>query len=323
MGSLGMSKWGFALILFLGTGAFAGEQKSARLIYARMDGASSCPDPLSMEKAVAARIGYNPFHDDAIEVIRVFVELRRDVLGARLEMRSGTTLRGKRDLESTSRDCSELAAALSLAIAIAIDPQTWIGKSSSPAAVQATPPIAAASVMAPPPPPPLVTAEASSIKLQAALGVMGLWGTSPNFTGGLVARVTVGGARWSLSLDGRGELPQTMRAGPGEVSVTNIVGSVSPCAHFSVVGACGVVAGGITRAAASGLIDSREGIAPFFQAGARVRADVPLTERLGVGASFDAMVPLVRAVLNVGSERLWATQPITLFGSLLLTVSLL
>lgn len=323
MRSIAMSKLGLALVTLLSTAALAGEQKTAKLIYARLDGATACPDPWSMQKAVASRLGYNPFKDDAVDVIQVFVERRRDVLGARLEMRSGNTVRGKRDLESTSSDCGELAAALSLAIAIAIDPQTWMGNATPPVTAAPSAPAAPPSVMAPPPPPPLVAAEVSSLKLQAALGVMGLWGTSPQFTGGLVARVTLGGPHWSVSLDGRGELPQTMRAGPGEVSVTNIAGSLAPCAHYSYFGACGVVAGGITRVTSRGLLESRDGVAPLFQAGGRVRADFPLTGRLGLGGSVEALVPLARAVLEVGGETLWATPPVNLSGSLLLTFSLL
>ena len=322
MRSLAMSRRCVGLITLLSTLALGGELKSAKLIYARLDGAESCPDAWSMEKTVAERLGYNPCHADATDVIRVFLERRGDALGARLEMRSGTTTRGKRDLVSTSRDCGELAAALSLAIAIAIDPQTWIGSAAPPVAA-GPPPAPAAAVMAPPPPPPLVAAEASSLKVLAALGVMGLWGTTPQFTGGLVARVSLGGEHWSLSLDGRGELPQTIAVGPGEVSVVNIVGSFAPCAHFSYFGACGVVAGGVTRVTSRGLVQSRDGLAPLLQAGARARADVPLTGRLGLGASVDALVPLTRTVLDVGSETLWASPPVNVSGSILLTFRLL
>lgn len=319
--------WVLPLVLATALWARAEETKptqrpTARLRYARLDGAEACPSLLQTERAVAARLGYHPFRPDAKDVIEAFVDRRGNGLRARLELKdvNGTT-RGKRELDSPSLDCSELSSALTLAIAIAIDPQAFLGGPPPP---PPTPPIPVASappeVVGPPPPlPPLVQAEAPSLQVRVGAGLLGLAGTSPGVTGGLAVRVSVGGKRWSLALDARGEWPRSLSAGPGAVSVLNVAGLLAPCFHLSVFGACAVIGAGATRVWSEGLVGSSDTVVPFVQGGGRLQVLFPVSERFSLGGSVDLLVPITRAVLRVGDERLWVTPPFN--GSLGLFVA--
>ncbi len=289
----------------------APQRPTARLRYARLDdAANACPSLFQTEAAVRTRLGYDPFRDDAKDVIEVFVE-KGEPNGLRARMRlkdADGTSKGKRDLLSPSTDCVELSNALTLAISIAVDPQSFLGP-STPAIPSAEsggpppPPIVAAS---PPPPPPMVEAESSRVKVRGGIGILGLAGTTFGITGGASVRLTVGTARWSVSLDGRGELPRVLQVGPGEISVTNAAGLLAPCLHVSFFGACAVAGVGATRIGSTGLDGSRDQVVLFFQAGGRVQAMFDLTERISLGGALDVLVPVTRPVLRVGGEPLWS-----------------
>src|SRR5580658_7755914 len=96
---------------------------SARLVYSRGPGAESCPDEAALRKAVASRVGYDPFFAWAEKTI-VASLLRVDPKGfvARVHLVDGAGVEhGSRELRS-DQTCADLLDAAALAIAIAIDP---------------------------------------------------------------------------------------------------------------------------------------------------------------------------------------------------------
>ena len=107
------------------TSLAAPPHRFVRFSYERGSGTSSCPDEAAVRGAVAERLGYDPFAGDAPE--SVVVKLKRTDRGLRAEVeirdRSGHAT-GARSLDSASarNDCTELASALALAVALAIDP---------------------------------------------------------------------------------------------------------------------------------------------------------------------------------------------------------
>src|SRR5438128_1351366 len=122
------------------------EAPAARLDYTRGAGAESCPDQRSLEDAVSARLGYPPFRTDAARTLTARVSASGRGLLARMELRdAGGNLLGKRDLAGAGEGCGELAAAMELAIAIAIDPAS---------ATRPPPPLSEAPPPSQPPPPP-------------------------------------------------------------------------------------------------------------------------------------------------------------------------
>ncbi|HTB78034.1 MAG TPA: hypothetical protein VK762_32540, partial [Polyangiaceae bacterium] len=126
----------------------AGANPSARLVYVRGPGADLCPNEEAVRKAVATRLGYDPFFLSAPTTI--FVEASRDgdhfAAVVKLVDDQGVE-RGTRHLQSHTRDCGDLIGTLALTISLVVDP---VSLASTP-----TPPDAsAAPTMAPPTPPP-------------------------------------------------------------------------------------------------------------------------------------------------------------------------
>jgi hypothetical protein len=93
-------------------------------VYSRTNEAAGCSDEPGLRQSVARRLGYDPFV--AASVNTVVAELRGGDSGglkARVYVvRDGNMAGGARELSAPSRDCTELMAAVALALSIAIDP---------------------------------------------------------------------------------------------------------------------------------------------------------------------------------------------------------
>jgi hypothetical protein len=96
---------------------------SSRLVYARGEGAESCPPETFVRQAVAARLGYDPFFVSADKTI--IAEIARD----RGELRGRVALvdergfvQGAREFRLPPGQCDELVATMALAVSIAVDP---------------------------------------------------------------------------------------------------------------------------------------------------------------------------------------------------------
>ena len=101
--------------------AFAGE--SARLVYSRTAPALGCPDEKALRRAVAGRLGYDPFVAASVNSVVAELLENNDGLKARVYViRDGNVAGGARELTAKTRDCTELIAAVALALSIAIDP---------------------------------------------------------------------------------------------------------------------------------------------------------------------------------------------------------
>ena len=85
---------------------------------------TNCPDESEIRRAVAARLGYDPFSPDAAHSISAVIAVQdHHQLKGQVELRDRTgRVTGTRSLAST-RDCRELASAMELAISIAVDPK--------------------------------------------------------------------------------------------------------------------------------------------------------------------------------------------------------
>lgn len=147
--------------VLLGAASASGQTpESASLTYARGPGAEGCPDEAAIRSSVSTRLGYDPFRTGAERRISATITRTGKVLRAEVELRDATgKVTGSRRIASTKNDCSELAAAMSLAMSIAIDPQsqTRPAPAPPPAPVPAPPPVEnpALPELVPPAPPAL------------------------------------------------------------------------------------------------------------------------------------------------------------------------
>jgi hypothetical protein len=127
---------GLGLAVLLGAGLLRAEPApptTARLEYSRGRGAEACPDEDAVQRAVTARLGYDPFRPDAPRIVTATVRRDREALRGDVDLRDrGGAVKGARHLTAAENDCAELVAAMALAISIAIDPQSLL-RSSPPA----------------------------------------------------------------------------------------------------------------------------------------------------------------------------------------------
>jgi hypothetical protein len=136
--------WALGALLTGGPPAFAetSSGERVRFVWVRGERTESCEDRAAMARRVSARLGREVFSESAGRSIEGFVQREGEHWEAHLYVRdSEGTLAGSRLLASEGPDCSALNAAVTLAIALAIDPDT---------ALRPAPPSPPAQVLAPP-----------------------------------------------------------------------------------------------------------------------------------------------------------------------------
>jgi hypothetical protein len=119
-------RWQGALLgaLVLGTPCSAwAEELTFRLSWVRGAGAEDCPNAEQLTSAVERRLGRDAFSEPALRHIEGSVA--RAERSWRVQLRvvgTDNTVFGSRELEADGQDCSSIADAVSLAIALSIDP---------------------------------------------------------------------------------------------------------------------------------------------------------------------------------------------------------
>ena len=99
--------------------AEAPEHASASLVYSAP---IACPSSSELSRAVAERLGYEPFREGAEKTISVKIDATKSRrFRGRIEVRKGAASAGERDLPEEP-DCAELVRAAALLVALQIDP---------------------------------------------------------------------------------------------------------------------------------------------------------------------------------------------------------
>jgi hypothetical protein len=253
-----------------------------------------------LRKAVAARLGYDPFFPTAPKTVIAQVTHAPGGYRGRVQIigESGD-VRGERDLASTGDDCREIVTTMALAISIALD--------DLDEAAPAAPPAPAATVTPdePPPDPPPPRDEpvptppappaprAKRVDLRLSAGPVMSIGTAPSAALGASAAAWVGYGAIGARLDLRGELPSSGSATPrGRVATSTVLAALSGCVRGSIPFACvGAGAGWLSSQTDEIARPASDG-APFGALLARVGADVSLGRLLYVE-------PLLEGGLNL------------------------
>ena len=222
----------------------------ARLDYRVAPGLEGCPDEQWVRSAVSARLGRDPF--DAAGENAVSVQLARSTgaaLVATVEVVRPDGRVGRRTLDSPTGDCLELASAMELAIALALDPSARKAAPSVDAGAPAPLPVDAGvplppvveppvTVAAPTPPPP------SSVSPFVGASVLLTAGALPGVSGGLLVGGGVKVANFRISVEGRLHLPTRVLVGSSATSTFLALGAVVPCLDVGRVSACLAAAAG-------------------------------------------------------------------------------
>ncbi len=308
------------ITLVASAAAFAEMPRPVRLDYERLDGAALCPDNAAIRAGVAARLGYEPFRDQADDQLRATIRQAGHVLEARIELTDAQgKLKAERRLVSRNRDCAELASSVELAIAIAIDPvgsapprsgenppessTAGVARAGAPrdgdsASTEAsTPPTGSSSTWPP-------TAK------RVEVGLLGGLQSAPAANLGFQASAGLQSGAVSLGLEARVDLPASAPLRVGEASASLVVASLVPCAHAGMVATCVLVTGGAQRVAGRGLLDSRHATLPYLGFGVRLAFALPVTARMSLALHGDVTAPVTETKLTVDDSVVWTSPPV-------------
>jgi hypothetical protein len=303
--------------------AGAEDHPTARFSYDRSTGAERCPDELSVRAAVSARLGYDPFDQDAPRLVSTVIEKRGGDLVARVAMHDEHgTQTGTRELTSPTNDCAELVSAASLAISIAIDPASVVAR--HPRAKPPSPTPSDEPPARPPPPssPEPATAPSPDVRgapwappgmgLDLGAGALAAYGSAPSPSVGFRASI---GARWrrvSLSVEGRADLPASATApGSGRVESSILAAMLIPCTLRGVILLCGVAGAGSLRADSSDVAATRHADTFFAAAGVRFGVEIPLGGALAVVVHTDLLATLTPTTLRLNGQDVWTSPPVS------------
>lgn len=294
----------------------------ARLEYALGPGAEECPSEEMMRSAVAARLGFSPFTEIADRTLRVrlfspakaaSVEANAApnahgvMLVAEVLLLEGDELVGERRLESETADCTELARALELAMAVAVDPLslTRPPPPKPPPPPPECPPLPPVPLCEEPPEEPKIEPEPEAVveetksvpevvlfdfggtppgeypKIFASVGAMGLLDTTGDQpTAGFVLNV---GLRVhphvSIAYEGRAETPSETVGAGGVVKAQLTTGSLVPCFHQGWLSGCALLTAGATAGGYEPFLpDGNFGflLAPYLAVGGRAALEIPI-----------------------------------------------
>jgi hypothetical protein len=273
---------------------------------------------------VAALLGTSPWSDEAPRTLVVAVQAPAGQLAARIEMRGARgAVTGVRELSSTRPDCKELAEAMALAIAIAIDPLSAarLGTGAPPPAslparegqardrefvpnLGRAPPVSGPSEQ---PPPPRVRF------VEAGVGGHVAVGAAPEVAGGLAVHAGLRWPRLSAHLEGRFDFPREHEVLGGVIGSSLILASATGCGHYSWLYGCGIVAAGAIRT--SGGAEKKEAkiTLPYAAVGIRAGVELPLLPVLSLRAQADLLAPMTHITLRETDtdEELWTSPPVS------------
>lgn len=317
-------------LAFVMLAAPAAASPSAKLVYVRGASAERCPGEPELRKAVAVRLGYDPFFPAASKT--VIADVTRTEKGHRATVRivrDDGLVRGERELATTGEDCGELVSALALAISIALDDLDEAPKREAvEEAPRPAPPPAPEPAPAPPPPDRTSPApERGAVSLRLALGPTLSFASAPaTALGGTLSGELCSGMI-GVRADVRADLPagdafETPVAGAqrGRVATSLLLGTVAGCAHLGVGFACAGGGAGRIASETSGLAR------PASDAAAHVVLDARLGANLEVGSGFflqpfvDVGAPLTRHRVQVVAVTVYTVPPVAvtagaLFGA--------
>jgi hypothetical protein len=313
----------------------------ARLDYARNPNVSHCPDSAELRDSVSARLGYPVFdRTPASRIVAVAIAKVAGGLRASVQVSSPTgAVLGSRQIDSPSEDCRELASALALAIAMALDPMRMLLPATPAAQADST------SAVATPQPVDVVPAPCPAAKpcapcdrvadadsgglawdfAHVAIGPALTLGTAPDPAAALALEIganfdvvafTLSGLVDVASL-GDGVTPSSELTTPrSRVTARRSLAMLGLCARAQsgadhafagcAVGGLGVLRG---ESSADGEDEAHDTTAAG-SIGLRLEADLRLSGMLWARLQGDAAASVERTTLDVNGEDVWTTPPL-------------
>ena len=308
----------------------AAASPTSRLVYVRGSGAESCPDEPEMRRAVATRLGYDPFRPLASTTLTAEVRRENGVFRGRVRLVDDAGVeRGARDLESRAADCRDLTTAMALSMSIAIDPLSLM-RPTPPAAEVVDPPVSPVPVpvpvpvpdlpnpgtddgrQAPPPPPP-----GDPLRLSFAVATHLAFGIAPAPSLGVRLSAEISTKRLSLGLEGRLDLPASAETAEGGRSRTSLSGAtLVPCVRVPLAWACGVLLVARVDAEAVDVTSPRSEGFLFLGAGGRLVSAIPLGQDFSLRIGGDVLGHPLPFELTVNGRRIYRSSTVSALAGL-------
>lgn len=311
----------------------AAPMHTARLAYDRGD-LAACPTEASFRNAVAGRLGYEPFVPTA--KMAISVSFARAGKGQKLLAQVAVTDEngrpaGRRDLQSDTEDCTELAASLAIAVSIAIDPQSLTrpapARAPDPAPPSVGPPPQPSAVrepepVSPPTPTPTPVPDFASPRFHVAVGATGSLLGQPTFALGPVLEAGLRVKSFSLALAGRSEFGvASRRLGAADVTSYAPQAVLIACWHVGRFALCGDLGAGAFVASTASGAGPVTAASPYVIVAPAVAYEQPLTGPIALRFGFDLRVALVHPRIRFDGKEVWsAVAPIVPAGAIALKV---
>ena len=310
----------------------ASASPTSRLVYVRAPGAESCPDEPAMRRAVATRLGYDPFRPFANTTLTAEVRREKNVFRGRVRLVDEAGVeRGARDLESRADDCSDLTTAMALSMSIAIDPLSMMRPQPSgdpppeaapdPAPVDPAPPSPAPP--APPPadvpPPPIAPRKDAPDPARFALGVGGhlAFGVAPAPALGFRISGELATQRLSIGLEGRFDLAASAESSEGGRARTSLAGAaLVPCLRVPLAWVCAVALVSRVEAEAVGVSAPRGDAFLFLGGGGRLVTAIPLPQDFSLRIGGDVLAHPVPFELTLNGQRVYRSSAVSAIAGL-------
>lgn len=284
---------------------------SAKLVYVRSPGTETCPDETELRRAVATRIGYDPFFPVAQKTVIAQVSKNAGGFRARVQIvAEDGTVRGERELGTKGQDCNELVGAIALAISVALDdlddPVAPPPPSDPPTATKSDPvtpvPLPPPREEPKPPPPPPVD-EGPHVDFSGLVGGGVVTGTAPSVAASGQLAATLGLGPLGLRIDGRADAPSGTGLRPnGRLSTTSFVGLLSICVRGRIPFFCAGGGPGYLSSTTEGLASPRTDGAAIGVVAMRGGARIHATRSFFVEPSIVAGANLVRHDIIVDGQ---------------------
>jgi hypothetical protein len=323
--------------VWLALGGVALAADPVRLVYVREAGVEGCPDEESVRRAVAARLGHDPFVEvDPRRTVRATIGKKGPWLRVSIELsdESGELL-GTNQLTPRVRDCHTVASAMELAIALAIDPLHALEtRAPSPSPSPTESPLVVPAQTAPAAPalvvrrarpaarawPPTDEEIAENrVRLVGRVAILAAVSAEPGATWGIALGLAAQWRRFSVGAELRGDVPGTRVSGGGTVSGSLVVINLLPCVRAYGIFFCGLFSGGVMIANGAGFPVDQQAVVPFFGGGARAGVEFKLSRRIAIGLHADLLAPFTQTVLYVDRNELYRADPVS--GAFALLVS--
>jgi hypothetical protein len=312
----------FAAAALVGGGARADEPAWRFAYSAPVEG---CPTRERAQSLVVARLGFDPFRDDADATLYVRIVIAQSDAGglaALVARGDGNVSHGERTLRDVAGDCAELAASAALAASILVDPTGTMARRQ--AARTEPPPSSTPTRGEDPswgertPPPPLVDRANDAAKvttpLRAFLGarVLGSAGVAPSPSLGVSVDGGLRRGRLVLRLEGRADFPASSEPTPdgARARASLLAASVVPCFAFDALQLCGVFIAGSALAQSENVSPPERDRVAFVALGLRPTLDIALTSVLHLALNVEGLVPLTRLGLVVRGQEVWGAPPV-------------